>query len=113
MLVGSASDPPAAVFYDPTGRRRQVLRVLFITTVSVAAVALTLLIIGLAGGGHPPRASVGRGPAPAGPGRPRQGAGHRAPASRSSLSRPAGLPALPAVPSPEAHGQGDSGAGRR
>lgn len=109
MLVGSAPDPPAAVFYDPTGRRRQVLHMLFITTVSVAAVVLTLLIIGLAGGGHPPRAFVGRGPAPAGPDRVRQGPT----ASRSSLSRPAGLPALPALPSPEPHGQGDSGTGRR
>jgi hypothetical protein len=113
MLVDSASDTRAAVFYDPTGRRRQVLLVLLSATVGVAAVALALLIIGLAGGGHPPRAFLGRGPAIDGPDRARQATIRHSPAPYPSLSRPAGLPALPALPSPQAHDQGDNGAGSR
>jgi len=112
MLVDSASDTRAAVFYDPTGRRRRVLLVLLSAAAGVAAVALALLIIGLAGGGHPPRAFLGRGPA-TGPDRARQGTVRPSPAPYPSLSRPAGLPALPALPAPQAHGQGDRGQGDR
>ncbi|HMH91175.1 MAG TPA: hypothetical protein VK586_08835 [Streptosporangiaceae bacterium] len=100
MLVGSASDTPTAVFYDPTGRRRHLLLMLLIATVSVAVVALSLLIIGLTGGGHPPRTLLGRSPVTDGPSRARQGATGRSPAPYPSLSRPAILPGLPTLPVP-------------
>jgi hypothetical protein len=100
MLVGSAPDPPTAVFYDPTGRRRHALLMLLIATVSGAAVALSLLIIGLTGGGHPPRTVLGPSPVTGRPSLARHGAADRSPAPYPSISRPAGLPALPTWPAP-------------
>ena len=100
MLVGSASDAPTAVFYDPTGRRRHLLLMLLIATVSVAVVALSLLIIGLIGGGHPPRTVLGRSPVTGAPSPARQAATAGSPDPYPSISRPAGLPGLPTLPVP-------------
>jgi hypothetical protein len=96
MLVESPSDTQGSVFFDPTNRRRRaVIRVLLAAAAAAAGLA-GLLIIGLSGGGHPPRTSVdGRavtGPAAPQPGRQaaRQGAARHRPASV--------LPPLPTLP---------------
>lgn len=97
MLVESRSDTAGSVFFDPTSRRRRaVIRVLLAVLAAAAGLA-GLLIIGLSGGGHPPRTSVDRravtGPVARHAGR--SGPGHHAAAHRPA-NLPPPLPTLPA-----------------
>jgi hypothetical protein len=99
MLVNPAPDPPGAVFFDPLGRRRRALTVVLLATVGISAAGTVLLIIGLIGGGHPPRTTLG-------PGEPRAarvsvGTASYPTARHLPSRRPADLPPpLPALPNP-------------
>jgi hypothetical protein len=97
MLVESPSDTAGSVFFDPTSRRRRAAISVLLAALAVAAGLAGLLVIGLIGGGHPPRTSVDRraiiGPAARHVGR--SGAGHRVTGRRPS-NLPPPLPTLPA-----------------
>ena len=60
MLVESPSDTAGSVFFDPTSRRRRAAISVLLAVLAVAAGLAGLLLIGLSGGGHPPRTSVDR-----------------------------------------------------
>jgi hypothetical protein len=59
-MLGTASDTPGAVFFDPSGRRQRAVAAVLLALVCAAAGAAALLIIGLTGA-PPPRALLGRG----------------------------------------------------
>jgi hypothetical protein len=97
MLTEPASDHQKAVFFDPSGRRQRALAVLLTVSVTMALLIIGLLIIGLAGGAHPPRTSVAR---TDGPGTPAastaaRDATARHPPARQTAGLPPTLPGLP------------------
>jgi hypothetical protein len=84
-------DPPKAVFFDPSGRRRRVLVVLLLAVAATATVPVALLIIGLRGG-LPPQVSVDLGEVP---GMSSDVTPHPSPQHPTDLPP---LPSLPAIP---------------
>jgi hypothetical protein len=77
----------AAVFFDPTGRRRRAVHAAMLVVLCVAVILGTLVVIGFADGAHAPRIIVGP---VAHPGRATERA-----SDRQGLSQ---LPSLPSVP---------------
>jgi hypothetical protein len=61
MLVKSEAEAPAAVFFDPTGRRRHVFQAALIIALCATFAVVAVVVVGLTAGASAPRTLVGLG----------------------------------------------------